>query len=121
LRNRTIIDIVLHPKSFCWDPDILNTRREEKLLPGRGKIWCVSLEDLIVMKIANGEPQDYEDLDRLVKHQHTDPWISESIHQFRYRLLSEDAHDKCRPKPMEAEYILALSQETIAFLSKRTG
>jgi len=66
LRNRTIIDLVLHPKGFNWDPDVLNRRREQKLLPGRGKIWCVSLEDLIVMKIASGEPQDYKDLERMI-------------------------------------------------------
>ncbi len=66
LRNRTIIDLVLQPKGFNWDPDILKRRREEKLLPGRGKMWCVSLEDLIVMKIANGEPQDYKDLERII-------------------------------------------------------
>jgi len=66
LRNKTIIDLVLHSKGFNWDHDILNRRREEKLLPGRGKIWCVSLEDLIVMKIANGEPQDYKDLEGII-------------------------------------------------------
>jgi len=66
LRNRTVIDLVLHPKGFSWDPDVLDRRREEKLLPGRGKIWCISLEDLIVMKIASGEPQDYKDLERIV-------------------------------------------------------
>jgi len=66
LRNRTIIDLVLHPKGFNWDTDTLNRRREEKLLPGKGKIWCVSLEDLIVMKVANGEPQDYKDLERVI-------------------------------------------------------
>jgi len=66
LRNRTIIDLALNPKGFSWDPDVLDRRREEKLLPGRGKIWCISLEDLIVMKIASGEPQDYKDLERIV-------------------------------------------------------
>jgi len=66
LRNKTIIDLVLHPKGFNWDSDILNRSRQQKLLPGRGKIWCVSLEDLIVMKIATGEPQDYKDLERMI-------------------------------------------------------
>jgi len=66
LRNRTIVDLVLRPKGFNWDSDILRNRRELKLLPGRGKIWCISLEDLIVMKIANGEPQDYKDLERII-------------------------------------------------------
>lgn len=66
LRNRTIVDLVLHPKGFNWDPDVLSRRREEKLLPGKGKIWCISLEDLIVMKIASGEPQDYKDLERMI-------------------------------------------------------
>jgi len=76
-----------------------------------------------LMKRVGLDPTDSfkHDLDRLVKHQHVDPWISESIHQFHYRLLSEDAHDKYRPKPMEAEYILALTEETISFLLKRIG
>lgn len=65
-RNRTLIDLVLHPRGFIWDPEILKRRREERLLTGSMKIWCVPLEDLIVMKIASGEPQDLKDLERII-------------------------------------------------------
>ena len=65
-RNKTIIDLVLHPKGFSWDPEILKRRRQERLLSHKMKIWCVSIEDLIVMKIANGEPQDLKDVERIV-------------------------------------------------------
>jgi predicted nucleotidyltransferase len=65
-RNRTLIDLVLHPRGFIWNPEILKRRREERLLTRSMKIWCVPLEDLIVMKIANGEPQDLKDLEKIV-------------------------------------------------------
>lgn len=66
VRNKTLIDLALHPRGFSWDPEILKRRREEKLLTRDMKIWCVPLEDLIVMKIANGEPQDLKDVERIV-------------------------------------------------------
>ena len=66
VRNRTLIDLVLHPRGFIWDPEILKRRREERLLTHRMKIWCAPLEDLIIMKIANGEPQDLKDLEKIV-------------------------------------------------------
>ena len=65
-RNGTLIDLVLHPRGFIWDPEILKRRREEKLLTRSMKLWCVPLEDLIVMKIASGEPQDLKDLEKIV-------------------------------------------------------
>jgi len=65
-RNKTIIDLVLHPKGFSWDSEILRRRRRESLLSPKMKIWCVSIEDLIVMKIANGEPQDLKDVEKIV-------------------------------------------------------
>jgi hypothetical protein len=65
-RNKTIIDLVLHPQGFSWDPEILRRRRQESLLSHKMKMWCVSIEDLIVMKIANGEPQDLKDVERIV-------------------------------------------------------
>lgn len=65
-RNKTMIDLVLHPKGFSWDPEILRRRRQERLLSYKMKIWCVSIEDLVVMKIANGEPQDLKDVERIV-------------------------------------------------------
>jgi predicted nucleotidyltransferase len=61
-----MIDLVLHPKGFNWDSDILKKRREERLLTRSMKIWCISIEDLIVMKIANGTPQDLEDIEKIV-------------------------------------------------------
>jgi len=90
LRNRTIIDLVLHPKGFSWDTDILNRRREEKLLPGRGKIWCVSLEDLIVMKIASGEPHDYKDLEGIVSRRFKEiDWSYLRERAKRFNLIEE--------------------------------
>jgi hypothetical protein len=65
-RNGTIIDLVIHPNGFSWDAEILKRRREERLLTQKMKIWCVPLEDLIVMKIANGEPLDLKDVERIV-------------------------------------------------------
>lgn len=66
VRKKIMIDLVLHPKGFNWDSDILKKRREERLLTRSMKIWCISIEDLIVMKIANGTPQDLEDIEKIV-------------------------------------------------------
>jgi hypothetical protein len=66
LRKKTFIDLVLHPKGFRWDSEFLKRRRKEKILPGKIRIWCLSIEDLIIMKIANGEPQDYKDLEGIL-------------------------------------------------------
>jgi len=66
MQNRTMIDLVLNPRGFKWDPDILKRRRREKILTRRMSIWCVPLEDMIVMKIANGEPQDLKDLEGIM-------------------------------------------------------
>ena len=52
VRKKIMIDLVLHPKGFNWDSDILKKRREERLLTRSMKIWCISIEDLIVMKIV---------------------------------------------------------------------
>jgi hypothetical protein len=66
VRKKIMIDLVLHPKGFDWDSDMLNKRREERLLTRSLKIWCISVEDLIVMKIANGTPQDLEDIEKII-------------------------------------------------------
>jgi len=66
VRKKIIVDLVLHPKGFNWDSDILKKRREERLLTRGMKIWCISIEDLIVMKIANGTPQDLKDIEKIV-------------------------------------------------------
>lgn len=66
VRKKIMIDLVLHPKGFNWDSDILKKRREERLLTRGMKIWCISIEDLIVMKIANGTPQDLKDIEKIV-------------------------------------------------------
>jgi len=66
LRKKTIIDLILHPRGFKWDPEILKRRRQERLLTRSMKTWCVPLEDMIVMKIANGDPQDLKDLEGIL-------------------------------------------------------
>jgi len=68
MRNRTIIDLVLNPRGFKWDLDILKRRRKEKILTRHMTIWVVPLEDMIVMKIANGESQDLKDLEGIMIH-----------------------------------------------------
>ena len=65
-QNRTMIDLVLNPRGFKWDLDILKRRRQEKILTRHMTIWVVPLEDMIVMKIANGEPQDLKDLEGIM-------------------------------------------------------
>ncbi len=66
MRNKTMIDLVLNPRGFEWDLEILKRRRREKILTRRMAVWCVPLEDLIVMKIANGEPQDLKDVEGMM-------------------------------------------------------
>jgi len=66
MKNRTMIDLVLNPCGFKWDLDILKRRRQEKILTPHMTIWVVPLEDMIVMKIANGEPQDLKDLEGIM-------------------------------------------------------
>jgi len=66
LQNRTVIDLVLHPEGLKWDSEVLRRRRQEKILSRRMKIWCVSIEDLIIMKLASGESQDYKDLEGII-------------------------------------------------------
>ena len=66
MKNKTIIDLVINPRGFKWDLDMLKRRRREKILTRHMSIWCVSLEDMIVMKIANGEPQDLKDLEGII-------------------------------------------------------
>jgi len=66
MQNRTMIDLVLNPRGFKWDLDILKRRRQEKILTRHMNTWIVPLEDMIVMKIANGEPQDLKDLEGIM-------------------------------------------------------
>jgi len=66
MKNRTMIDLVLNPRGLKWDLDILKRRRKEKILTRHMAIWIVPLEDMIVMKIANGEPQDLKDLEGIM-------------------------------------------------------
>jgi len=66
MQNRTMIDLVLNPRGFKWDLDILKRRRQEKILTRHMNTWVVPLEDIIVMKIANGEPQDLKDLEGIM-------------------------------------------------------
>ena len=66
MRNKTIIDLVLNPRGFKWDLDILRRRRRERILTRHMTIWVVPVEDMIVMKIANGDPQDLKDLEGIM-------------------------------------------------------
>jgi len=66
MQKRTMIDLVLNPRGFKWDLDILKRRRREKILTRHMAIWVVPVEDMIVMKIANGEPQDLKDLEGIM-------------------------------------------------------
>ncbi len=68
MQNKTMIDLVLNPRGFKWDFDILKRRRKEKILTRHMTIWVVPLEDMIVMKIANGESQDLKDLEGIMIH-----------------------------------------------------
>jgi predicted nucleotidyltransferase len=65
-QNRTMIDLVLNPPGFRWDLDILKRRRKEKVLTRHMTVWVVPLEDMIVMKIANGKPQDLKDVEGIL-------------------------------------------------------
>ncbi|OGD54965.1 hypothetical protein A3K80_02040 [Candidatus Bathyarchaeota archaeon RBG_13_38_9] len=66
LRNKVIIDLVIHPKGFSWDTEILQRRRKEGLLTAKMKIWCIAVEDLILMKIANATQQDLIDIEKII-------------------------------------------------------
>ena len=66
MQNRTLIDLVLNPRGFRWDLNILKRRRQERIFSHHMTVWVVSLEDMIVMKIANGKPQDLKDLEGIV-------------------------------------------------------
>lgn len=47
--------------------------------------------------------------------------MEESIYEFYYRLVSEDAHDKYVPGPKEARFILRVTEDNIEFLLDRIG
>jgi len=97
VRNRTLIDLVPHPRGFIWDPEILKRRREQKLLTPNMKIWCVSLEDLIMMKITNGEPQDLKDLEKIVSRRFDEidwSYLRRRAQQFGLKKRVDEIHKR---------------------------
>jgi hypothetical protein len=97
LKNRVMIDLVLRPRGFKLDADVLSRRRVLKLLPGRGKIWCVSPEDLIIMKIANGEPQDLKDIEKIVSRRFKEidwNYLRKRANKFNLTEEIDEIHDR---------------------------
>lgn len=79
------------------------------------------LENLMIRVGLERTDSFTHNLERVASHRYLDPWVAESIHQFYYRLVSEDAHDKYRPGPKEARYILSMTEAAIEFLLSRIG
>jgi len=65
-RNQVRIDLHINPKGLTLDRETLKRRRQINLGHGWGKLWLVSLEDLIIMKIASGRPIDLMDIEHMV-------------------------------------------------------
>jgi len=79
------------------------------------------LENLMTRVSLERTDSFIHNLERVASHKYLDPWVVESIHQFYYRLVSEDAHDKYKAGPKEARYILLMTEATIEFLLSRIG
>ena len=107
----------------------LLSQAEAKIATGQtedGVKNCRSVAEQVLenlMKRVGLDPTDSfkHNLDRLASHKHIDPWMTESIYNFYYRFLSEATHDRFKPGPKEALYVLSVTESTIEFLLDRVG
>jgi hypothetical protein len=105
----------------------LLTQAQDKMLTGNspdGVKNCRSALEQVLDELLDreglGRTVSFKhNLDRLVAQKYLEPVLASSIYQFYYRLVSEDAHDKYSPRPQDAQYILALTEDTISYLLKR--
>jgi len=63
-RNRVRIDLLINPAIL--DEEGISRRQLVDLKHGWGKLWFLSAEDLIIMKIMTRRPRDFEDIKHMM-------------------------------------------------------
>ena len=89
--------MLLIPDRFRWDLNILKRHREERIFSRHMTVWVVSLEDMIVMKIANGKSQDLKDLEGIVARRFREvdwKYLRTRARQFNLRREVDEIHKR---------------------------
>lgn len=100
-RNQTRIDLHINPKGLKLDEETLKRRRLINLGHGWGKIWFISPEDLITMKITSRRPIDLVDVEHIVaRNLHTLDWkyLKEKASKFNIQIEVQELIRKFKIK-----------------------
>jgi len=100
-RNQTRIDLHINPKGLKLDEETLKRRRLINLGHGWEKIWFISPEDLITMKITSRRPIDLVDVEHIVaRNLNTLDWryLKEKASKFNIQIEVQELVKKFKIK-----------------------
>lgn len=100
-RNQIRIDLHINPKGLTLDSETLKRRRQINLGHGWGKLWFVSPEDLIMMKITSRRPIDLMDIEHIIaRNLNTLDWkyLTERAAKFNLQLEIQELAKKFKTK-----------------------